>query len=188
VDTTLFLAINGPGHPWLDLVMWTVSEVGRGDMAVLLCFAVVMAAQGRARVLPAVALVAATLLAGVVTERVKHAVQRPRPLAAMGERVHVVGEELRARSFPSGHTASAFALCVATGRLVRRRWAWVGGALLACAVGFSRVWVGAHYPLDVLGGAAVGLVTGEVAFRLVNWVAIRLAARKPQRSAAPPAG
>lgn len=64
-------------------------------------------------------------------------------------------------SFPSGHTAAMVALAVA----------WAGeanglGALMAClaaTVAFSRVYLGAHYPLDVMAGSVLGLVTGAVA-------------------------
>lgn len=58
-------------------------------------------------------------------------------------------------SFPSGHAATSFAgatiLSFAVPRLTP---AWV---VLACAIAFSRVYVGVHYPLDVLGGAALGV-------------------------------
>ena len=64
------------------------------------------------------------------------------------------------RSFPSGHTAAAFAF--ATG--AARELAWAGPPLyaLAALVGYSRVHTGVHYPLDVIVGALAGVALGEL--------------------------
>jgi len=59
-------------------------------------------------------------------------------------------------SFPSGHAATSFAAATVL-TLYLPRWAplWI---LLAVAIGFSRVYVGVHYPLDVVGGAVLGVL------------------------------
>lgn len=98
--------------------------------------------------------------AAALVQGLKHGLYLPRPAAVLPpDQLHLIGHPLRALSFPSGHTATAFVLA---GVLVfhlsaagRRRWA---GALLVTAalVGLSRVAVGAHWPLDVLGGVVVG--------------------------------
>jgi undecaprenyl-diphosphatase len=63
----------------------------------------------------------------------------------------------RDHSFPSGHTATSFAAAVVlTAFAPRFAPLWF---LLAVAIGFARVYVGVHYPLDIAGGAAVGIVT-----------------------------
>jgi undecaprenyl-diphosphatase len=60
-------------------------------------------------------------------------------------------------SFPSGHAATSFAAAtVLTAFVPRFAPLWF---LLAVAIGFSRVYVGVHYPLDIVGGATVGAVT-----------------------------
>ncbi|HEX2950992.1 MAG TPA: phosphatase PAP2 family protein [Armatimonadota bacterium] len=66
-------------------------------------------------------------------------------------------------SFPSGHTAVAFAVAtVLAHRYPKHRWLCYG---LASAVGIARVWRSAHFPSDVLVGAGVGVFTGENAIR-----------------------
>ncbi|HET6658222.1 MAG TPA: phosphatase PAP2 family protein [Gaiellaceae bacterium] len=114
---------------------------------------------------------------------VKAGVERPRPTRTIPQADPLMGAS--GWSFPSGHAATAFAGAVALTYLWRR------GAplffLLAAAIAFSRVYVGVHYPGDVVAGAALGTVVG------LAWVA---ALRLPRRSAearqrsggAPPAG
>ena len=69
-------------------------------------------------------------------------------------------------SFPSGHAATSVAGAVILAYLLGR-WAW-GLAVLAAAVSYSRVYVGVHYPLDVLAGAALGAAVALVAIVLLR--------------------
>lgn len=89
---------------------------------------------------------------------------RHRPFVALTDVHLLVPAPLTAHSFPSSHSAIAFALAF-TVLLARRSY---GLALLALAVGvaFGRVYVGVHYPLDVLAGLFVGLGCAALAVRL----------------------
>jgi undecaprenyl-diphosphatase len=62
-------------------------------------------------------------------------------------------------SFPSGHSASAFAFAAAVGR--DRPWAGAALQFLAGAVAYSRVHTGVHYPGDTIAGALIGIATGQ---------------------------
>jgi undecaprenyl-diphosphatase len=88
-------------------------------------------------------------------------------------------------SLPSGHAATSAAGAFILAYLIGR--GGLGLALLAVAVSFSRVYVGVHYPLDVLAGAVVGLAVGVAAVALVR--RLRPTSGDLQRSGAgPPAG
>ena len=79
-------------------------------------------------------------------------------------------------SMPSGHAAGSAAGAVILAYLLGR-WGWALG-LLAAAVAYGRVYIGVHYPGDVLAGAALGVVVGLAAVALVS--------RLQPTSAAPP--
>ena len=61
-------------------------------------------------------------------------------------------------SFPSGHGATAVSLFGSIGRELRKRWMWTLAVVMPLLIGLSRIAVGVHYPTDVLGGWAVGLL------------------------------
>jgi undecaprenyl-diphosphatase len=75
-------------------------------------------------------------------------------------------------SFPAGHAATAFAGALIASYMWRRGLPLF--ALLAVAIAFSRIYVGVHYPTDVVAGAAIGIAVGTVGI-----LALRLIDRRP---------
>jgi undecaprenyl-diphosphatase len=152
--------------------------------AVWIALAVALALVTRRSVPFAVLLTASSVwTADLLALAIKAGVERPRPSASVPAADPLMGAG--GWSFPSGHAATAFAGAVALAYLWRR------GApfffLLAAAIAFSRVYVGVHYPGDVLAGGALGILVG------LAWVAaLRLPRRSaeapPQSGAGPPAG
>jgi undecaprenyl-diphosphatase len=114
----------------------------------------------------------------------KSVVDRPRPYRVLPEAEPLLRGDVGS-SFPSGHAATSFAGALVLAYLVRR--AVPALLVLAAAVAFSRVYVGVHYPLDVLGGAALGSAAALLAV-----AALRLrrptSGGPPRSGAAPPAG
>jgi decaprenylphosphoryl-5-phosphoribose phosphatase len=94
---------------------------------------------------------------------IKAAVDRERPSAVYAEPDPLVRAP-HDHSFPSGHAATSFA-CATTLTFLAPRLA-PAFFLLAAAIAWSRVYVGVHYPLDVLGGAALGVVVA-IALRML---------------------
>ncbi len=90
-----------------------------------------------------------------VTYGLKYIVGRDRPYERYPDRVHPYSLE-DSPSFPSGHTATAFALATSLGIRYPKWYVIAPTALWACSVGISRMNEGVHYPSDVLAGAALG--------------------------------
>jgi len=103
------------------------------------------------------------VLATLVSQVVKRACCRPRP--SFSGFVALI-EDPDAFSFPSGHAAAAFAVAIA----LAGQGAGLGPLtfVLAGSIGFSRVYLGAHYPLDVAAGAIIGCLCGGLARVLVG--------------------
>lgn len=108
-------------------------------------------------------LLSAVLLAtGLVGRVIKSLVDRPRPLKEMADLIdshrvvlHVLGKPLREFSFPSGHTLTAFSAATFLSYQYRRYTAFFMS--VALLTGLSRVYVGAHFPSDVLGGMIMAI-------------------------------
>jgi undecaprenyl-diphosphatase len=113
----------------------------------------------RRQIVLTTALVAGCVWASDLTASLlKVAIDRPRPFLVVPEADPLINGTI-GDSMPSGHAATSAAGAVALALLVGRALPWlvtVGLGVLAAAIAFSRVYVGVHYPLDVLAGAAVG--------------------------------
>ena len=158
-EVRAFDAINGlPGLLWP--VVWAPMQLG-SFIATLVVPVIVLVVSREWR------LGAATLLAGQVAfwaaKNVKKIVLRARPNALLSG-VHV-REHATGLGYVSGHAAVAFALCAAIGPSLPRRWQPLAIGL-PVVVAFARVYSGAHLPLDVIGGAGLGLLAGT----LSRWV------------------
>lgn len=111
-------------------------------------------------------LVATTSLTmSLVNTLLKYAVQRDRPPTIILDPEPLM-EVPTTSSFPSGHTSTSFACAYVISRLAPRLTVYV--FVLAALIGFSRIYVGVHYPLDVLAGAVLGLVVAKALLTLLE--------------------
>jgi undecaprenyl-diphosphatase len=162
LDIQLFSFINSHHNSFFDAFFLVVSWLGSGWVAVPLVTAAVVRATPRTRLARTLLCAAiAGVVAGAANTQIKRVVQRPRPIAffekqAVGaaDTVHCVGSRLRSNSFPSGHTTTAFTAAALLSLLYRGY--FLLAFLPALLVAFSRVYMGVHFPVDVLGGAVIG--------------------------------
>jgi membrane-associated phospholipid phosphatase len=129
-------------------------------ITVVVVLAVVYVVARNQSVLPAAAGAVAAGLAWALAHVAKAIADRPRPYEVMAGAV-LRQEPAHGTSFPSSHTAVTVAVVIALVPFLARPLA-AAGIGYAVLVGWSRVYLGVHYPLDVLGGAGIGLAAGGV--------------------------
>jgi undecaprenyl-diphosphatase len=162
VDVALYAAIAQTPTPELDHAMARLSRAA--DYSRLsLASAVVLAATGgrRGRRAAASGLASVAVTATVVNLGFKPLGRRPRPDRAT-EQVPVARHVRMpsSTSFPSGHSAAAFAFATGVGHVLPPAAIPLRG--LAALVAYSRVHTGVHYPGDVVAGALIGTVLAQL--------------------------
>jgi undecaprenyl-diphosphatase len=172
LDRQVFFAINhGLKSNFNDLWLGYATWLGNGWIAFPITVLVLLAIDRRSFWWNILALTLAGVVGGIALNLIKSALHEPRPLTvfasdiAMGRvYINVMFEKLYYYSFPSGHSQTIFTVATVL------MWAalkdhklnfWSGAAILivAITVGISRVYCGAHFPSDVLGGAVLGSIT-----------------------------
>lgn len=104
---------------------------------------------------------------------IKKLVSRPRPYAAdevyMQFNELVGGKREKDFSFPSGHSTIAMTVMMAMFLTCNKKWSWVG-FVLAFLMGLSRIYFVVHYTTDVIGGLAIGAISGTIAYFIVKGI------------------
>lgn len=158
-DSKIFLLLNLRKYPkWLDYGMWLFTQLGHmlTAFAAALLFFLLSYRQ------LSVEIVLGTLTLWLLVETIKALAERDRPFLTL-EETRVVGWREKGTSFPSGHTTQIFFMVTLLSlRFNVGMQATLGLYVLAALVGFTRIYVGAHYPRDVVGGATLGIIWGTL--------------------------
>ena len=161
---------------WLDPLMVVYTTLGNGGLVfiVLAVILLLFRKTGRAGASAAVALAAGAICTNLIF---KPLVSRPRPWVAMaGWEALVTSSDMN--SFPSGHTTAAFAFGVALCAALPQKWAKAAALIAAALMGFSRLYVGVHFPTDVLAGAVIGTACGLLGAWVTGKVTVWYRSRK----------
>lgn len=111
----------------------------------------------------------AALIATLLSHGIKSLAAQPRPAALLElDSFRQLGPVLRRGSYPSGHTVTAFVSAACVACYLTAFWQRALLLIAALAVGFSRVAVGAHWPVDVCAGAACGLFSAYLGLLLAR--------------------
>lgn len=171
IDSAIYGAIAASDTPWLDSAMRRLSHAAdHGKLWFAIAAALALLGGPSGRLAARRGLVSLGIASGFANLVAKPLTTRRRPARQEAEelaRRHV--QMPRSSSFPSGHSASAFAF--ATGAGAAQPMLSAPLRILATLVGYSRVHTGVHYPADVLAGAFIGVSAAEVA----TWTAERAA-------------
>ncbi len=176
LDTALFLWLNGHYAPWLDPVMIWITE--RNSWFPF--YALLIGWLGYRFRWQAVPLVLTLTVAVTLSDQTASALLKPltlrlRPchVVALQPLIHPVLPCGGQYGFASSHAANAFALATGLWLLLGHRYRWLGWVFIwASLLAYSRIYVGAHYPLDVIAGAGIGVAMALLSVTLAKKVSL----------------
>ena len=158
-------------NPILDNIMIFITSLGNGGMIwIAATIALLIPKKTRkAGIMSAAALLGSLIINNNI---VKNIVQRPRPFVTFAD-LQIIIPTPSEFSFPSGHTSSSFAAAAVFYRHLPKK-IGLPSVILAGLIGFSRLYVGVHYPTDVIAGVLMGILLSYLAEYLVNLFAKKL--------------
>lgn len=121
----------------------------------------------RTRIIGITALIALAVGALITNVALKHLVARIRPYELI-DGLNLMIEKQKDYSFPSGHTCASFAASMVYLKMMPRKYG-VPFVVLAALIAFSRLYVGVHFPTDVIGGLIIGIFSAWTAVHLMHY-------------------
>ena len=177
IDAEALLAVNGMYSSFQDALWWMVSAKWSSALLVLSLLWILIHKNRRHALLVLAMVALAVLLADQVSSGlIKHLVERLRPThdPSLENAVHIVnGYRGGMYGFVSSHAANFFAIATLVSFIMRHHLvviALYGWGLAQC---YSRMYLGVHYPGDILGGIIVGVLAGWLVWRLMCWIQYR---------------
>lgn len=170
-DRRIFVYLNSLGVEEMD-TFWTVATIIISWIPLFILFTVLMLLcyEGKSGIYRCLAVLALLFVVLVLTELTKEIFERLRPNNE--EEINTLIRVLRdpvSYSFFSGHAATSFSTTTLIFLFLRKkiRWTWIF-YLWPIIFSYSRIYVGVHYPFDILTGATVGIVLALISYRIFN--------------------
>lgn len=173
-DATILQALEAARAPHITELMVAITTIGRGPVTAAFVFLLATWLLVRGFRTQAIFLLVANLGSAALSPSAKAMFSRPRP--SLDAATRIIGPD--SFSFPSGHALSAMVLYTSLamvagglGHLRPQRALIVLGAVMVPTIGFTRVYLGAHYPSDVVGGWALGAAWVWLVYLGCLWLA-----------------
>lgn len=160
---------------WLNPIMKFITSLGDEGIvpiAVILLFLLFK----KTRKVGLTAGISLGLEAILINLTIKKLVGRTRPYV-VNEAIEYITKRPSDNSFPSGHTGCVFAVASVLFFMMPKK-VGIPAMVIASLVGISRLYVGVHYPTDIIGGFLVGMFTGFVAKYVVERISVKISEKK----------
>ncbi|MCD4735168.1 MAG: phosphatase PAP2 family protein [Bacteroidales bacterium] len=179
IDQDLFLLLNGWHNDFFDLFMYWISNKFIW-IPLYICLLYLIYKSNHKYLLPALILCGLMITASdrITVLVFKETFLRLRPChdPVISDLVHIVKDHCGGSfGFVSSHASNTFALTILISGILREKIKWIAPALIfwALLVSYSRIYLGVHYPGDVLGGIIVGSALGYIFYCLFNTIRVR---------------
>jgi len=157
-----FLLINNFHNQWLDSFFSKFTFLGDGIFALILSLLFLIFKKRKASLL----ILITFAFSGLVAQLIKHIANSPRPKLFFNPSnyVHFIDGVTVSNnfSFPSGHTTTAFAVVTLIVLIAEKKIIQLPLLLMAILIGYSRIYLGQHFLLDVIAGAFIGAISALI--------------------------
>ena len=175
IDTEFFLFLNGINSPTWDIIFgWITSKTSWIPLYVLLLTMIAFKYKWKTILIGIFIGLLFVLADQISVQLFKNVFERLRPChnPEIASIVHTLGRCGGQFGFVSSHASNSFALAIFTGLLLRNHYRFIFPLIVfwAVLVSYSRIYVGVHYPADVLGGAILGTIVAIFVYYLMKFI------------------
>lgn len=184
LDRELFLILNSQHSPLMDEVMFFVSKVWVWIPLYLLVILYIAKRWKKESIWIILSIVLCLVATDQLTNLTKELFQRLRPSHApdLAGLVHHVNGYMGGKfGFVSGHASNSFGFAMISALIMKNNYYTMGIFAWAGVVAYSRIYLGVHYPLDILGGMLLGMLLAGIIFNVMNRFQRRLMAEIKSR-------
>ncbi|MDF1550055.1 MAG: phosphatase PAP2 family protein [Bacteroidales bacterium] len=169
IDKKWFLFLNGIHSPFWDTIMWYVSETKTWiPLYAVILFFIFRQLKWKGFITLFFIILLITLSDQISVRFFKNVFERLRPChnQEIANFVHIVNNKCGGQfGFVSSHASNTFSLAMFTSLLFRNKPFSISIFLWAVVVSYSRIYLGVHFPFDILGGAILGIIIGILVYK-----------------------
>lgn len=183
-DRYLFLLINGAHSPFLDELMYFVSKVWIWAPLYLTFIIYAVKRWKLESIWIIIAMVICVVATDQLTNLTKDLFQRLRPShePSLAGLVHHVNGYVGGKfGFVSGHSSNSFGFAMLSSLIIRNRAYTISVFMWAALVAYSRMYLGVHYPFDIMGGMGLGILVAWLVFTVMESIRRKLMAEIKSR-------